>query len=1019
MRWLAAAALLFLLAPSSTRAASGRGGTTVADGGPRWAADLCAVPGVACDGVTNDRVLAAAAVAGGGEWVVPAGKHLLLGAPGNGNAGLTLTSNGALRCEPGSKVSVATKVCSTGRYAGAPCAGDGDCNYCGAGCTGSTCAGTPFVGTSETSAVIRSTASNPSVIGCKIDVAQVANFNVCSNPPSGTNNGKPCREVCTTTSGSGIGLANGTTMIPCSYDPTTGLERNNTDADAFCATLIGSGSLCFRDDCFDVGGTCVGGASPSGPGTINPIDFSSASDAVVRDVWIDNARVGDYSVNAGAGAYVAGVRNARHTRPAFFPDLPLPTPAITAGILCSSCSIERSPKVYGTSYAVRVTGGSGSMVTANATASYLGDAPNTGISINEDSGIAIGNRVPNATTVALELTANRAQGIGNLLRPDNGGTAARLVTNYLGLTGCHLEPSGTGDQARAIYIDCSLVCQNRVEDNTIVGFGLASTQARLSFNVSVVGNRFTGSQGEGAWRAFGAGFVFNDNYVNVPTSRKTCGTTCSDRGETCTVDGDCSSCGNSSYQCVLEPTLWLGTNDPIAKPVAHPQVQNNIFSGNVGQSAIRVAHIGKRCTVNGTGGPGLDAPCTVNGDCGTGGTCGGESQMANGLVTGNQCFGSGACLDMGEINSSGTMVDEWGIAGNVGNASYIRFPALQSQARRLKVKGNSIEGGDSSGEVYPNWDHRMGQFQLNAPLGVTEDNPEDVQYLVNKTGSTGRQFDVVQLSTSDANSFVLATANSRAAVGCLLDEPANNAVGRVAFGGVVPCNTTDVSVGIGTRLRVSGTAGVFEPVGSAAEASPAVTREVATDLSGFRTVRVQLNSYSGPVIPDCDNATSGKLLFDQSTNGFTCGADQTGGLGTVVRKPSDESVTSSTTLQNDDHLTVSLATNTNYYVRGVATFFSTVGSGDAKMGFTIPASTTMGIGVQCAVPLTLPVWFTTTAGSTGQINFGASEEAPCFFSGTVQTGGTSGNLTVQWAQNSSQGTATIMRAGSFIIVTAY
>lgn len=132
-------------------------------------------------------------------------------------------------------------------------------------------------------------------------------------------------------------------------------------------------------------------------------------------------------------------------------------------------------------------------------------------------------------------------------------------------------------------------------------------------------------------------------------------------------------------------------------------------------------------------------------------------------------------------------------------------------------------------------------------------------------------------------------------------------------------------------------------------------------------------------------------------------------------KNANESVTSSTALQNDNALLIPLQANAVYYFR---MFFGytggTQGSSDIKFGFTIPSGASMTWtrdGITTAGVRPVLVFNTTTAASTLGTNGTGSDEAGTV-EGTVTTGGTAGNLQLQWAQNTSSTTATTVLAGS-------
>jgi len=136
-------------------------------------------------------------------------------------------------------------------------------------------------------------------------------------------------------------------------------------------------------------------------------------------------------------------------------------------------------------------------------------------------------------------------------------------------------------------------------------------------------------------------------------------------------------------------------------------------------------------------------------------------------------------------------------------------------------------------------------------------------------------------------------------------------------------------------------------------------------------------------------------------------------------KTSDESVTSSTALQNDNELVVAVAANATYHLTAYLDYEGgTLGASDLKFGWTFPAGLTMsyvasrisnitgnpagggGVVIQTGVPI---------SGSSG-----AGNSQSVSMDGTVVVSSTAGSLQLQWAQNTSSGTATIVHAKSYI-----
>lgn len=150
--------------------------------------------------------------------------------------------------------------------------------------------------------------------------------------------------------------------------------------------------------------------------------------------------------------------------------------------------------------------------------------------------------------------------------------------------------------------------------------------------------------------------------------------------------------------------------------------------------------------------------------------------------------------------------------------------------------------------------------------------------------------------------------------------------------------------------------------------------------------------------------------------------DNLNALNGFVRKTADESVTSSATLQNDNHLTLSIPAAGTYII-DLRLFASSAANaaGDLQVGFTFPAGTMhVGYGVLAN---------TLASGSSGTAEFGASLSVA---SGAAAAGiglsttvthqiinaifiaTASGTLQVQWAQLASNASASTVKAGSYM-----
>jgi hypothetical protein len=137
-----------------------------------------------------------------------------------------------------------------------------------------------------------------------------------------------------------------------------------------------------------------------------------------------------------------------------------------------------------------------------------------------------------------------------------------------------------------------------------------------------------------------------------------------------------------------------------------------------------------------------------------------------------------------------------------------------------------------------------------------------------------------------------------------------------------------------------------------------------------------------------------------------------------VSKPGDTPRNTTTTLANDPDLTVAVDANKSYWTEVRIQFLDpTSGTANFKVAFTVPAGATfngefaaLGVGastyqanaVDSAAPITTAIYH--VSGSFG--------DTSCRLSGVLATAGAAGSLTLQWAQNTSNGSNVTVRAGS-------
>jgi hypothetical protein len=133
-------------------------------------------------------------------------------------------------------------------------------------------------------------------------------------------------------------------------------------------------------------------------------------------------------------------------------------------------------------------------------------------------------------------------------------------------------------------------------------------------------------------------------------------------------------------------------------------------------------------------------------------------------------------------------------------------------------------------------------------------------------------------------------------------------------------------------------------------------------------------------------------------------------------KTADESVTSSTAFQDDDHLTVQVEASCVYDLTLVLAYDGAT-AGDFKYQLVMPAGATV-VGVVSGLSTTAAAStddFTTSwTGAANLGGIGAGSTQGTYARGLLVVAGTAGTLKVQWAQTVSSGTATRLFTGSFI-----
>jgi hypothetical protein len=138
----------------------------------------------------------------------------------------------------------------------------------------------------------------------------------------------------------------------------------------------------------------------------------------------------------------------------------------------------------------------------------------------------------------------------------------------------------------------------------------------------------------------------------------------------------------------------------------------------------------------------------------------------------------------------------------------------------------------------------------------------------------------------------------------------------------------------------------------------------------------------------------------------------------AVVKPLAQSVTSSTTMVNDNDLVLPVAASVTYEFRCFLNFTAATG-GDLKWTWAVPAGAVLFYQTLHNEGGTTGLSNSTIAysnGNTIQAAGGGGIVEAVRMDGTLVTSSTAGTLQLQWAQNTSSGTATIVRDRCHLIL---
>lgn len=147
-----------------------------------------------------------------------------------------------------------------------------------------------------------------------------------------------------------------------------------------------------------------------------------------------------------------------------------------------------------------------------------------------------------------------------------------------------------------------------------------------------------------------------------------------------------------------------------------------------------------------------------------------------------------------------------------------------------------------------------------------------------------------------------------------------------------------------------------------------------------------------------------------------------------VRKTSNESVTNSTTVQDDDHLFFTPILNTDYWITMYVVYEGpgpdpTVTTGDLKISWSVPTGSTFDYVSDAIISgatggvydVSRTAQIAPAGGTPGAGTLGAGNPAVALVKGLFRMGSTAGTFRFRWAQISANASAVTVRSNSVLI----
>ncbi len=334
------------------------------------------------------------------------------------------------------------------------------------------------------------------------------------------------------------------------------------------------------------------------------------------------------------------------------------------------------------------------------------------------------------------------------------------------------------------------------------------------------------------------------------------------------------------------------------------------------------------------------------------------------------------------------------ITGNFTIESWIKLESLPSDGQNYFI-ASKWEDGDWANGSYEFRVRNAGgthYLTLSTSNGSTGNNPE-----VSWSPSTGTWYHVAVVYTTSGTAKFYVNGTQQGSTQTGLVTSIQDSGTSFLVGANDPSSPTNFFDGLIDDLRVWNTAR------TETEISDDKDRELNGNETGLVGYWKLNNSLS-------DTTTNGNTLTNNNSAIFSTDTPFSFTELLKVRKSTSESLSSSTVLQNDDALNLSLDANKTYIIDGVIFASSTSATPDILIGFFGQTGSIITIGYTNDVNEMV----LSSGAASSRINLPANTPTSIHIKGTVVTGSASGDFQLKWAQATSNGAPTTVMAGSYL-----